>query len=105
MSKVYYDSDIYVCWFVDELEDFYTFNSVNFKTNEESEHILSWSRNFPTDDLSDGVVRVYDVEIDLKKYYFLFYQGDGRWDIYSKNPMELEKLLNDKELFFVGVTK
>lgn len=105
MNKVYFDKEKYGQWLVDELEDFYFFKAVDFQTNEESNHILSWTRNYPLDDLDSDVVRVYDVEIEGIKYHFLFKPDGKKWGIFSKDPMELEKLLRDKNLFFVGETK
>ena len=103
MTKVYFDKEKYGIWVVEDLEDYYEFKAVDFKTNEESNHILSWSRNY---DLSDRVYvdRIYDVEIDEEKYYFLFINNGNGWDVISENSMKLEKLLNDKNIFFTGET-
>ena len=72
MAKVYFDKEKYGMWVVENLEDYYSFKAVNFETNEESNHILSWSRNYDESDISEKIDRVYDVEIDKEKYYFLF---------------------------------
>jgi len=103
MNRVYFDSEKKK-WFVDELEDYYMFKAVDFQSNQESDHILSWTRNYPLDGMED-VVRVYDVEIDEIKYHFFVRPYDNIWSVTSKDPMELEKLLKDKNLFFVGDTK
>lgn len=106
MSRVYFDKEKYGQWLVDELEDFYMFKAVDFQTNKESDHILSWTRNYPLDEFDSDVVRVYDVEIESIKYYFLVTSNnDGTWNVLAKDTMSLEKLLNDKNLFFVGDTK
>lgn len=106
MNKVYFDKEKYGQWFVEDLEDFYIFKSVNYQTNEEINQILSWSRNYPLQDLASEIVRVYDVEIEDIKYYFLFrLNADGTCDVIAEDPMKLEKLLNEKSLFFVGETK
>jgi hypothetical protein len=55
--------------------------------------------------MNNNVDRVYDVEIDEKKYYFLFINNGDGWDVISEDSMKLEKLLNDKNLFFTGDTK
>ena len=105
MAKVYFDKKKYG-WMVKELEDsYYSFKAVNFETNEESNHILSWSRNYDTSDMSSNVDRIYDVEIDEKRYYFLFINNSNGWDVISEDPIKLENLLKDKNLFFVGETK
>ena len=105
MGKVYFDKEKYGIWVVENLEDYYSFKAVNFETNEESNHILSWSRNYDLSDMNNNVDRVYDVEIDEKKYYFLFINNGDGWDVISEDSMKLEKLLNDKNLFFTGETK
>ena len=104
MSKVYFDKEKYGIWVVDSLEDYYEFKAVDFQTNEESNHILSWSRNYNLKDDSK-IDRVYDVEIDEVKYYFFFSKNGDVWDVVSEDSMKLEKLLKDKNLFFVGDTK
>jgi hypothetical protein len=99
MARVYFNKEKNY-WFVNELTDYYLFKAVDYKTNQESEHILSWSRNF--DNLPEKVDRAYDVEIDGQKYYFLFEYNDKEWIVISKDKYELERLLRDKDLFFVG---
>ena len=99
-KKVYFDKE-QQGWFVDELEDIYFFKSMNLETNLTENQILSWSRN---KDVPNGYIRVYDVEIDGFKYYFLFkYLGD-RYQIVANDSMELENLLNKRSLFFTGET-
>jgi hypothetical protein len=105
MEKVYFDKEKYGIWIVENLEDYYGFKAVNFETNEESNHILSWSRNYDLSDMSNNVDRIYDVEIDEEKYYFLFISNGNGWDVVSEDSMKLEKLLNDTNLFFTGDTK
>jgi len=105
MEKVYFDKEKYGIWVVENLEDYYGFKAVNFETNEESNHILSWSRNYDLSDMSNDVDRIYDVEIDEEKYYFLFISNGNGWDVVSEDSMKLEKLLKDKNLFFTGETK
>jgi hypothetical protein len=102
MAKVYFDKEKYGIWVVENLEDYYSFKAVNFETNEESNHILSWSRNYDISNLNNNVDRVYDVEIDEEKYYFLFTKNSNGWDVVSEDSMKLEKLLNDKNIFFTG---
>jgi hypothetical protein len=100
MKKVYFDKD-QNSWFVDDLEDIYLFKSVNFETNEEKHEVISWSRN---QDVPDGFIRVYDFELDGERYYFLFKSVDYRYQVISKDSMELERLLRDKNIFFAGET-
>jgi hypothetical protein len=102
MEKVYFDDEKYGKWIVKDLEDYYNFKAVNFETNEESYHILSWSRNYNISDVSNNIDRVYDVEINGEKYYFLFTPNDDGWDVISVDSMKLEKLLRETNLFFTG---
>ena len=104
MAKVYFDKEKYGMWIVENLEDYYEFKAVNFETNEESNHILSWSRNYDTSDMGENIDRIYDVEIDGEKYYFLFINSGGGWDVISEDSIKLEKLLKDSNLFFTGET-
>lgn len=104
MVKVYFDKKNH--W-VESLEDYYYFKAVDFQTKEESKHILSWSRNYDMINMDSNVDRIYDVEIDGEKYYFLFINnGNGNgWNVISEDSMKLEKLLRETNLFFTGDTK
>lgn len=106
--KVYSDKENYGVWFVDEMVDYYFFKSIDIITNEEKEYILSWSRSVEIEE-EKNVVRVYDVEIEidgvLKKYYFNFYYEDNRYKVVAKDPLELEKLLRETNITFIGETK
>ena len=102
MSKVYFDKSNYGSFWVDSLEDYYLFKSINIMTNEEKDYILSWTRNVITD---DDVVRVYDVEIDGEKYYYNFYEEGDRFEVLSKDNIKLEKLIREKDIVFVGETR
>ena len=101
MDKVYFNKDYYGCWWLKELTDIYTFKAVNFQTNEQVETILTWTRNVDLSEYKD-VIRMYDVEIDDEKFYFLVSQEKGGYLLESKDKMALEKLLNNKNLFFTG---
>ncbi len=101
MVKVYFDKS-QGHWVVLELEDYYYFKTIDSKTNEESNHILSWSRSYDLSDMDKKVDRVYDVEIDEEKYYFLFINNGDGWNVISEDSMKLEKLLKDKNIVFTG---
>jgi hypothetical protein len=105
MAKVYFDKEKYGIWLVEDLEDYYNFKAVNFETKEESNHILSWSRNYDLSDMTNDIDRVYDVEIDREKYYFLFINNGNGWNVVSEDSIKLEKLLKDTNLFFTGEVK
>ena len=55
--------------------------------------------------MGENIDRIYDVEIDGEKYYFLFINSGGGWDVISEDSIKLEKLLKDNNLFFTGDTK
>jgi hypothetical protein len=105
MAKVYFDKENHGHWVVESLEDYYSFKAVNFETNEESNQILSWSRNYDLKDHDSKIDRVYDVEIDREKYYFLFVNNGDGWNVISEDSMKLEKLLRETNLFFTGDSK
>jgi len=104
MDKVYFNKDYYGCWWLKELTDIYSFKAVNFQTNEEVETILTWTRNVDLSEYNDKVVRMYDVEIEGEKFYFLASPEKEGYLLEPKDRYSLEKLLNDKNLFFTGET-
>ena len=104
MDKVYFNKDYYGCWWLKELTDIYSFKAVDFQTNKEVETILTWTRNVDLSEYDNDVVRMYDVEIEGEKFYFLASTENGGYLLEAKDKFSLEKLLNDKNLFFTGET-
>lgn len=102
MDKVYFNEDYYGCWWLKELTDIYSFKAVNFQTNEKIETILTWTRNVDLSEYDESVIRMYDVEIDGERFYFLVSTKNKGYLLEPKDRMILEKLLNDKNLFFTG---
>jgi len=102
MNKVYCNKEENF-WFVNEPEDFYTFKSVNIETNEEVSQILSWTRNQDLEDYPNHI-RMYDVEIEDEKYFFLMRKEKNFYIIEAERPLELENLINKHNIFFVGDT-
>jgi hypothetical protein len=47
---------------------------------------------------------MYDVEIEQVKYLFLMRKQDSIYIIESEDPQQLEKLINNHSIFFVGET-
>lgn len=86
MNKVYFDSE--KKWFVSESEDFYSFKSLNYETNEEVKHILSWTRGVDLEKYPHHI-RMYDVEIEQVKYLFLMRKQDSIYIIESEDPKKL----------------
>lgn len=104
MDKVYFNKNYYGCWWLKQLTDIYSFKAVNFQTNEEVDTILTWTRNVDLSEYDDKVVRMYDVEIEGEKFYFLASLEKEGYLLETKDRYSLEKLLNDKNLFFTGET-
>lgn len=102
MNKVYFNSETKE-WFVNEPEDFYSFKSVNVKTNLEEKQILSWTRNVDLQKYPNHI-RMYDVEISGAKYFFLMRKTGDNYILESEDPTKLETLINEHDVFFVGET-
>ena len=81
MNKVYFDREKNQ-WFVSEPEDMYLFKSVNTQSNEEEKQILSWTRGFDMTKYPNHI-RMYDVEINGVKYFFLM---KPEKDVYVIDP-------------------
>lgn len=104
MEKVYFNKDYYGSWWLKSLEDFYKFDCIDINTNEVFSHILSWTRNLDVSIYGEDVVRIYDIEIESKKYYFLVVVEKDGYLLKSKDTFELEKLINEKNIIFTGTT-
>lgn len=102
MNKVYFDKEKNY-WFVNEPEDMYLFKTTNCKTNEEVNQILSWSRGFKLTNYPQHI-RVYDVEIERIKYFFLMKNEGNRYIIESEDPTSLERLTKQENLIFTGTS-
>jgi hypothetical protein len=102
MNKVYFDTEK-KHWFVNEPEDFYAFKSVNYQTKEEQNQILSWTRGYDLQNYPKHI-RMYDVEINEVKYFFLMRKDDTHYVIESEDPIALESLIEKENIFFTGET-
>jgi hypothetical protein len=102
MHKVYFNEKYPKCWCLKELTDIYHFKTTHFDTNQSEYLFLTWTRNIDVSEYDQSVVRVYDVEIEGEKYYFLVTQVDDGFLLESKDKYHLEKLLNLKNISFVG---
>jgi hypothetical protein len=102
MEKVYADVN---GWIVQELTDFYTFKSVDLETGEEKQEILSWSRGVNLTDYSEQIERVYDIEWEGKKYYFLLQQKNEKWQFTPENNWEFDELCKLKNIKLTGDIK
>ncbi len=105
MNKVYFNKDYYGAWWLKELEDYYSFECIDITTNEKSNQILSWTRNIDVSIYEDeSIVRMYDIEIEKEKYYFFAIPEKNSFILKPKDPYQLEKLVNNKNLILVGTT-
>lgn len=95
MERIYKEDD---CWWVDELADIYFFKTINQSTGEESSEVLSWTRMVDLSTYSKNPLRMYDIESNEKKYYFLLYQVGERYKLEVENTYELDELLREKNI-------
>jgi hypothetical protein len=102
MNKVYFNKEKNY-WFVSEPEDFYIFKSVNYSTNEEVNQILSWTRGYDMSQYPHHI-RMYDVEIDNIKYFFIMSRFGNDFILESEDPIKLEDMIDEKNIFFTGET-
>ena len=102
MNKVYFNKDYYGCWWLKELEEIFYIKAIHFQTNEEFNFIFSWTRNVDLSEYQPEPVRKYDVEIEGERFYFLISPENGGYLVESEDKIKLEKLLNDKNILFVG---
>lgn len=102
MEKVYFDKEFYGSWTVKNLSDMYTFKYIDIKTNEEKSALMIWKRNVEHAENE----RVCVVELDGEEFYFIEkYNPDfSKFFIYSRDPWELERLMKEKNIVFVGET-
>ena len=85
-------------WWVNELADIFYFKSINQETGEESLEILSWTRMVDLSIYPKNPVRMYDIESNSKKCYFLLYQVVDRYKIEVENIYELDELCREKNI-------
>ena len=95
MIRIYKENE---CWWVDELSDIYYFKTLNQETGEESTEVLSWTRMVDLSIYPKEPVRMYDIENDSKKYYFLLYRVGDRYKLEVENTYELDEFLREKNI-------
>ncbi len=100
MEKVYFDPEFYGSWVVKDLSDIYTFNYV--EGDEEKIGIMTWKKGE-----HDGICeddRIFGVDIYGDEFLFvLTYKPEfTKFLLNAKEPFELERLVNEKRIFFVG---
>lgn len=105
MKKVYFDKES-KRWELDDLDEMYSFKYIHIMTNEEGTGILT--RHKVTDHAETGIGeedRLYGVELHGEEYLFVERYEQGRFYLYAKDDMHLERLCRDHDLVFVGETR
>ncbi len=102
MGKIYFDRERGI-WWTDSLEDIYSFNYLNIENNIIEEGIISWNRNADKD--NEDTIRIYDFDLYGKKYFFKLKYEDAIYKIIPKKILDIEKLLSESGIKFVGEDK
>lgn len=105
MKKVYFDVNE-KCWVLDDLDDIYSFKYIDIMTNEESTGILTWLKVNDHNEIGIGEEdRLYGVELHDEEYQFVETYKEGKFYLYAKDNMHLERLVRDHNIVFVGETR
>lgn len=105
MKKVYFDVSE-ESWVLDDLDEMYSFKYIDIMTNEESTGILTWIKG--VDHVESGIGeddRLYGVELNGEEYLFIETYEEGKFYLYAKDNMHLERLVRDHNIVFVGETR
>jgi len=105
MKKVYFEVDSKK-WILDELEDMYIFKYIDIMTNEEGNGILTWLKRNDHTEIGIGKEdRLYGVELHGEEYLFVETYKEGKFYLYKKDNLHLERLVRDHNIVFVGETR
>lgn len=105
MKKVYFEVDSKK-WILDDLDEMYSFKYIDIMTNEENTGILTWVKGINQIETGIGEEdRLYGVELHGEEYLFVETYKEGRFYLYAKDNMHLERLVRDHNIVFVGETK
>lgn len=102
MNKVYTDNG---SWWVDELTDICYFKSKSIETQQENYEFMTWTRNTDLSNYSKNPIRMYDIEFEEKKYFFLAYEENGRYKIQVENTYEFDELCKKKNISIIAEQK
>ena len=105
MKKVYFDKES-KRWMLDDLDEMYSFKYIHIMTNEESNAVLTWHK--VTDHAEHGIgeeERLYGADLNGEEYLFVERYEQGKFYLYAKDNMHLERLCRDHNLVFVGETR
>jgi len=105
MKKVYFEVES-KSWVLDDLDEMYSFKYIDIMTNEESNGILTWLKRSDHSEIGIGEEdRLYGVELLGDEYLFVETYKEGKFYLYAKDNMHLERLCRDHNLVFVGETR
>lgn len=105
MKKVYFEVES-KSWVLDDLDEMYSFKYINIMTNEEKTGILTWVKGVDHTEMGIGEEdRLYGVELFGEEYLFVETYKEGKFYLYAKDNMHLERLCRDHNFVFVGETR
>ena len=105
MKKVYFDVTK-KSWVLDDLDDMYSFKYIDIMTNEESTGILTWLKVNDHNEIGIGEEdRLYGVELYDEEYQFVETYKEGKFYLYAKDNMHLERLCRNHNITFIGETR
>ena len=105
MKKVYFEVAS-KSWILDDIDEMYSFKYIDIMTNEEKTGILTWVKGI--DNVETGIGeedRLYGVELHNEEYQFVETYKEGKFYLYAKDNMHLERLVRDHNIVFVGETR
>lgn len=85
--KVYYDEEKKF-WWVEDTDHIYEFKSKKIDTGEIQHLMLTWTRNVDLT-LYQNCIRMYDIEIEGNKFYFLMKPENN---IFVIEPVDYDQL-------------
>lgn len=92
-------------WYVEELSEIYYFKSISTTDNTEHQLLLTWTRMIDLSVYKNDPVRMYDIEHDGKKYFFLLFQYGDRYKLEPVNTYEIDQLCEIKNVKLIGEIK
>jgi hypothetical protein len=102
MKKVYFEVES-KSWVLDDLDEIYSFKYIDIMTNEERNGILTWLKRNDHSEIGIGEEdRLYGVELFDEEYLFVETYKEGKFYLYAKDNMHLERLCRDHNVVFVG---
>ena len=102
MKKVYFEVAS-KSWILDDIDEMYSFKYIDIMTNEEKTGILTWVKGI--DNVETGIGeedRLYGVELFDEEYLFVETYKEGKFYLYAKDNMRLDRLCRDHNVVFVG---